>query len=87
MANEDKHGYWRGLEELYRDPAFLEAQQGEFPAGADEKPDQVSRRNFMKLMGAGAGLAGLVGCSQPPREKINPHTRRPPPQTPGNPPE
>ena len=41
----------------------------EFPEGAQELSDDFSRRDFLKLMSASAGLAGAgmlgVGCRRP----------------------
>src|ERR1700676_112046 len=44
--------YWRSIDELAGTPEFDEAVQREFPAAAQEWVDPVSRRGFMKLMGA-----------------------------------
>ena len=54
--------YWRSLEELAGSPAFQEALHREFPRGASEWLDSVSRRGFLKVMGASLGLAGMTGC-------------------------
>ncbi len=73
--------YWRSLEELAGDPAFLETLQREFPAHAAEWAaewvDPVSRRQFLTLMGASLALAGLSGCTSKPRETIMPYVRQP----------
>jgi molybdopterin-containing oxidoreductase family iron-sulfur binding subunit len=63
--------YWRSLEELVDEPGFEELLADEFPAGASEyqNSDGVSRRNFMKLMGASMALAGLSACTRQPDEK------------------
>src|SRR5271157_5864988 len=50
--------YWRSLEELAGSPAFREALHREFPKGASEWVDSVSRRGFLKVMGASLALAG-----------------------------
>src|SRR5262245_22120370 len=50
--------YWRSLEELASSPEFQEALHREFPKGASEWLDSVSRRGFLKVMGASLGLAG-----------------------------
>src|SRR5436190_14866724 len=65
--------YWRSLQELARTPEFEDFLHREFPAAASEWADAspVSRRNFLKLMGASLALAGLnSGCERPVREKI-----------------
>src|SRR5881394_1523320 len=70
--------YWRGLDELAETPEFKEFLQLEFPAGASELDNGVSRRNFVKLMGSSFLLAGfgLTGCRRP-EEHIVPFTRLP----------
>jgi molybdopterin-containing oxidoreductase family iron-sulfur binding subunit len=67
---EPKHGrrYWRSLEELADTPGFRERLAREFPQGAAElEGDEISRRGFMKFMGASLALAGigLTGCRRP----------------------
>ena len=60
--------YWRSLEELADAPEFQAWLEREFPAGAAElELDGVSRRNFLRLMGASMALAGigLSGCRRP----------------------
>ncbi len=49
----------------------------EFPAAAQEWVDPVSRRGFMKLMGASMALAGLAGCTKQPDEPIYPYIKQP----------
>lgn len=45
----------------------------------------LSRRDFLRIMGASIALAGIGGCFEPPRERIMPYTVRPPEVTPGVP--
>ena len=60
--------YWRSLGEYARTPDFEEWLHREFPAGAAEwDNDPLSRRSFLRLMGASLALAGLglSGCRRP----------------------
>jgi molybdopterin-containing oxidoreductase family iron-sulfur binding subunit len=77
--------YWRSLEELAGNPAFHEALHREFPKGASEWLDTVSRRGFLKVMGASLGLAGMTGCVKLPLEPIVPYVRQPENVIPGRP--
>ena len=77
--------YWRSLEELAGSPAFQEALHREFPKGASEWIDSVSRRGFLKVMGASMALAGMTGCVKLPSEPIVPYVRQPEDVIPGRP--
>jgi MoCo/4Fe-4S cofactor protein with predicted Tat translocation signal len=77
--------YWRSLEELAGSPAFQEALHREFPKGASEWVDSVSRRGFLKVMGASMALAGMSGCVKLPQEPIVPYVRQPEEVIPGRP--
>ena len=77
--------YWRSLEELAGSPEFQEALHREFPKGASEWLDSVSRRGFLKVMGASLGLAGMTGCVRLPLEPIVPYVRQPENVIPGRP--
>ncbi|HEX4086894.1 MAG TPA: TAT-variant-translocated molybdopterin oxidoreductase [Chthoniobacteraceae bacterium] len=60
--------YWRSLDELAGTPDFAASLEREFPQGAAEfNGGDVSRRHFMKIMGASTALAGigLAGCRRP----------------------
>ena len=71
--------YWKSLDELADTPAFQELMQEEFPrqASAGEWVDSVSRRGFLKVMGASFALAGLAGCTKQPDEQIFPYVKQP----------
>ena len=47
--------------------------------------DELTRRDFLKLLGASIALAGLDGCTRIPAEKILPYVTQPPEVTPGVP--
>jgi len=72
--------YWRSLDELADTPEFKEWLHREFPQGASEFEDGVSRRHFMKIMSASFALAGLgvmgAGCRRP-EEKLEPFGQQP----------
>src|SRR3984885_2920239 len=78
---EGKRGkrYWKSLDELADTPEFQELMQEEFPRQAmqGEWVDAVSRRGFMKVMGASFALAGLAGCTKQPDEPIFPYVKQP----------
>ncbi|HMI31455.1 MAG TPA: TAT-variant-translocated molybdopterin oxidoreductase, partial [Candidatus Limnocylindrales bacterium] len=76
--------YWRSLAQLEERPesrAFLER---EFPEGASELPEGVTRREMMMLLGASLSLAGLAGCRRP-IEEIVPYVTAPEDVVPGIP--
>jgi molybdopterin-containing oxidoreductase family iron-sulfur binding subunit len=77
--------YWRSLEELAGSEEFQAALHREFPKGASEWVDSVSRRGFLKVMGASLGLAGMTGCVRLPLEPIVPYVRQPEGVIPGRP--
>ena len=77
--------YWRSLDELADTPEFQELLHREFPQGASEFLDPVSRRTFVKLMGASLALAGVTACTRQPAEKIVPYVRQPEEIVPGMP--
>jgi MoCo/4Fe-4S cofactor protein with predicted Tat translocation signal len=71
--------FWKNLDELAETPAFHELMREEFPrqAGAGEWVDAVSRRGFLKVMGASLALAGMAGCTKQPDEEIFPYVKQP----------
>jgi len=69
--------FWKNLDELAETPEFHELMQEEFPRQSTEWVDSVSRRGFMKVMGASLALAGLAGCTKQPDETIYPYIRQP----------
>jgi len=72
--------YWRGLDQLAETPEFRHWLEREFPQGAGEFTDPVSRRNFVQIMSASFLLAGVglgaTGCRRP-VEKLEPFGKQP----------
>jgi molybdopterin-containing oxidoreductase family iron-sulfur binding subunit len=69
--------YWRSVDELANTPGFQAAVEKEFPGSPHGWGDEVSRRGFLKFMGASAALAGLAGCTKQPDEPIYPYIKAP----------
>src|SRR6204780_3084695 len=77
--------FWRSLEALAGSPEWQEMMNREFPKGAAEWLDSVSRRGFLKLMGASLAMAGMTACTKQPLEPIVPYVRQPEELIPGRP--
>jgi len=76
--------YWRSLAQIEDRPEFRTALEREFPEGASELPDGVTRRDMMMLLGASLSLAGVAGCRRP-VEEIVPFVTAPEESVPGVP--
>src|SRR6476619_8357062 len=69
--------YWRSIGQLADTDEFRGCLEREFPQGASEfEGGELSRRNFLQLMGASMALAGLsfAGCRRPEKHLV-PFTR------------
>src|SRR6202451_3310483 len=77
--------FWRSLEELAGSSEWQEMMHREFPKGASEWLGSVSRRGFLKLMGASLAMAGMTACTKQPLEPIVPYVRQPEELVPGRP--
>jgi molybdopterin-containing oxidoreductase family iron-sulfur binding subunit len=77
--------YWRSLEELAGSDEFRAMMHREFPKGASEWLDSVSRRGFLQMMGASLALAGMTACTRQPLEQIVPYVKQPDGLVPGRP--
>ena len=75
--------YWRSLDELADSPEFDSFVRREYPSQMEVLIDPVSRRSFMKLMGASLGLAGLAACTVQPKEDVIPYVKQPEEIVPG----
>jgi molybdopterin-containing oxidoreductase family iron-sulfur binding subunit len=77
MEQKNAPEFWRSLEELAGKPEFREMMHREFPKGASEWLESVSRRGFFKLMGSSLALAGMTACTKQPFEAIVPYVKQP----------
>jgi len=68
--------YWKSLNELAKNKEYQKYAEREFPEDASELTDQVSRRSFLRVMGASIALAGFASCRKP-MQKILPYSRQP----------
>src|SRR6266513_2259359 len=71
---------WRSFEELSDSEEFRKFVEDEFPHRASLADLNLDRREFLTLMGASLGLAGLAGCGKYPplpEERIVPAVRAP----------
>ncbi len=65
--------YWRSLGQISESPEFKGWLEREFPQGASElNESEVTRRNFVQLMGASVALAGmsLSACRRPLKQLV-----------------
>ena len=86
VRTPDGRRHWRTLDELSGTADFKALMDREFPQAAAEWDDNVSRRNFLKVMGASLALAGLTSaCAPKPTEKIVPYVQQPEILVPGKP--
>lgn len=85
MSEEVKQTtYWKSLKELANNKEYQKFAEREFPENATELTDGVSRRGFLRVMGASVALAGLAACRRP-VQKILPYSKQPEDVVPGVP--
>ena len=61
-----KKTYWKGIEQLRNDPAFVKNAQNEFPEFLPIKgSSDNSRRDFLKMMGFGIAAVSAAACETP----------------------
>jgi MoCo/4Fe-4S cofactor protein with predicted Tat translocation signal len=77
LAAETGQRYWRSLQELAGTQEFWEAAQREFPPGASEWADALSRRRFLSLAAASLALWSLTGCTKQRPKNIVPYVKQP----------
>src|SRR5256885_1113522 len=69
----------------HRSPITRANSSDEFVIGASEWPDDLSRREFLRLVSASLALAGFGACTKQPIEKIVPYVKQPEEIVPGKP--
>lgn len=85
LKGKSGSGYWQSLEQLASEPEFQDLVDREFGRQSPASWEPLSRRDFLKVMGAGLALAGLAGCAYQPQEKIVPYVKAPEEMVPGKP--
>ncbi len=70
MEKRNEQRFWRSLNEREGAPHLREQLQHEFPRESAPYSDLVSRRQFLKLMGASMALAGLSACGYKPQGPV-----------------
>lgn len=90
---EHQNKYWKGLEELNNDPAFLQNKKNEFREGIPleevltEQDGALSsnRRDFLKYFGFSISAVALAACNKAPVKNVIPYVVKPENITPGVP--
>lgn len=91
MTNNKK--YWKGEEDLVRDPSFVQSAKNEFSEGLpleevlseDDFELSSNRRDFLKMFGFSVSAVALAACSRAPVRKAIPYLVKPNDVTPGVP--
>ena len=68
--NDTKKTYWKGLQQLKNDPAFVKHADKEFVDLGVEADPRHTRRDFLKMMGFSVAAASLAACEAPIRKAI-----------------
>ncbi|HYG14807.1 MAG TPA: TAT-variant-translocated molybdopterin oxidoreductase [Bacteroidia bacterium] len=90
---ENKTKYWKGLEELNREPGFVQANKNEFAEGLplDEVFSEnnmslsSNRRDFLKFFGFSVSAVALAACNKAPVKNVIPYVVKPEEVNPGIP--
>ncbi|GAB1447010.1 MAG: TAT-variant-translocated molybdopterin oxidoreductase [Cyclobacteriaceae bacterium] len=68
--NIKKKTYWKGIQQLRNDPAFVKHADKEFVDLGIEDDPRHTRRDFLKMMGFSVAAASLAACEAPIRKAI-----------------
>jgi len=85
--------YWKGEEDLVRDPEFIHSAKNEFSEGLpleevlseDDFELSSNRRDFLKMFGFSVSAVALAACNRAPVRKAIPYLVKPNDVTPGVP--
>src|ERR1700758_4720298 len=78
MNNSDAIGRARlGAPDGSASRSYHHWKSNEFAPGASGWPEDLSRRDFLRLAGATLALAGLSSCTKQPPERIVPYVKQP----------
>ncbi len=75
MADWKMPRLWKSLDQITQAPEFEAFRADDFPFGASPLDKPISRKNFLKVMGAPLAMAGLAGCDRQPKEEIVPYVK------------
>jgi MoCo/4Fe-4S cofactor protein with predicted Tat translocation signal len=67
---DTKKTYWKGLEQLKNEPAFVKHADKEFAVIGGEEDKGHKRRDFLKMMGFSMAAVSLAACEAPIRKSI-----------------
>ena len=77
--------YWKGEEDLVRDPSFIHSAKNEFSEGLpleevlseDDFELSSNRRDFLKMFGFSVTAVALAACNKAPVRKAIPYLVKP----------
>lgn len=90
---ENKNKYWKGIEELNREPEFVQLSKNEFAEGLpleevlndSDLSLSSNRRDFLKFFGFSVSAVALAACNKAPVKNVIPYVIKPETITPGIP--
>jgi molybdopterin-containing oxidoreductase family iron-sulfur binding subunit len=83
VAGNGTKKYWTSLADREGQSEIRDLQSREFQTPSETPTELPSRREFLKLLSAGAAFAA-AGCARKPVEKVLPYLKAPEEVTPGN---
>ncbi len=84
-SRRDGRTIWKSLDEYSASSTFRDYVERQNPGLLENLNDPIERRDILRLLGASVALAGFVGCTRQPEEKILPYAKNPEAMIPGVP--